>query len=214
MGGSSVAGRGGAGAAGMGGNQSGADAGPPGTLLFGEDFEDFQADADGWIASDDSTWAVSVDGDVASSVYGQTETGTNTPLLAVVGDASWTDVIVQADFKILEFDGSSSSYMVGLCVRVSDEENFYLVGMRSNDFKVGLRSYADGGENVVQSEFDGGATGVWYTLRVEVVGTTISAFLDGAPMFTVQDSTHASGAIGLCTVRASAVFDNVSVTAP
>ena len=116
--------------------------------------------------------------------------------------------------KILAFNGSSSSYMAGLCVRVKDAQNFYLIGVRSNDGKLGLRRYADGGTNLVQSDDDQGTTGVWYRLKVEAIGSTLTAYLDGTMMFRETDATHESGAIALCTVRASASFDNVRVTAP
>jgi len=97
---------------------------------------------------------------------------------------------------------------------VQDATDFYLVGIRSNDGKVGLRRYAGGGTNLVQSTADQGTTQRWYHLRVEVVGSSISAFLDDAPMFSTSDSTLATGGIALCTVRATASFDNVRVTAP
>jgi hypothetical protein len=186
---------------------------PSGTLLLQENFENF-SNAMGWATSMGSIWQVGPDAEVVSNVYTQTETASNTPDLATAGDVAWRDVVVEADMKILAFNGSSSSYMAGLCVRVRDADNFYLVGIRSNDGKVGLRRYAGGGTNLVQSTADQGTTGRWYHLKVEVVGSLISAFLDDVPMFSESDSTLASGGIALCTVRATASFDNVRVTAP
>jgi hypothetical protein len=194
-----------------------ADAGPqapPGTLLLQENFENFQAAASGWATSSGSVWEVQTDSQVVSNVYTQSEATSSTPDLATAGDVAWRDVVVEADMKILAFNGSSSSYMAGLCVRVSDAQNFYLIGVRSNDGKLGLRRYADGGTNLVQSDFDKGTTGVWYHLKVEAIGSTLSAYLDGTMMFSETDDTHKSGGIALCTVRASASFDNIRVSAP
>jgi len=208
-----VSGAAGSGAAGSS-NGAAPDAGPAvpsGTPLLSEDFE---AEAAGWSASEDSAWELRADPDDAmNSVYVQTETDSSSAHLVTAGDRAWRDVRVEADVEILEFNGSSSSYLAGICVRVLDADNFYMIGVRSNDGKLGLRRFTDGGSNLVQSEFEGGTTGVKYRLRVDVVGSTISAYLDGAPMFTASDTTHASGGIGLCTVRASAAFDNVQVSA-
>jgi hypothetical protein len=204
------------GAAGSG-NGSALDAGPAlpsGTRLLSEDFEAFQAQAGGWSTSAGSVWELRPDPDGATNtVYVQTETVSSGANLATAGDRSWQDVSVEADVEILEFNGSSSSYMAGLCVRVQDASNFYMIGVRSNDGKVGLRRFADGGTNLVQSTFDTGTTGVKYRLRVDAVGSTISAYLGDTLMFSESDATHASGGIGLCTVRASAAFDNVQVSA-
>jgi hypothetical protein len=193
------------------------DAGPQfasGTLLLQENFENFQGMAAGWATSAGSLWQVQTDSQVVSNVYTQSEATSSTPDLATAGDVAWSDVVVEADMKILAFNGSSSSYMAGLCVRVKDAANFYLIGVRSNDGKLGLRRYAEGGTNLVQSDFDEGKTGDWYHLKVEAIGSTLSAYLDGTMMFSETDDTHASGGIALCTVRASASFDNVRVTAP
>jgi len=202
---------GGAGSAGV--TQDAGPQFPSGMLLLQENFENFQS-AQGWATSMGSVWAVATDAELVSNVYTQTETASSSPNLATAGNVAWRDVVVEADMKILSFNGSSSSYMAGLCVRVRDAQNFYLVGIRSNDDKLGLRRYAGGGTNLVQSSFDLGMTGVWYHLKVEVVGSTISAFLDDALMFSASDTTHANGGIALCTVRATASFDNVRVTAP
>jgi len=187
---------------------------PSGTLLLQENFENFSASAGAWASSQGSTWAVQTDPTLVSNVYTQSETTSSSPDLATTGDVSWRDVVVEADMEILAFNGSSSSYMAGLCVRVRDAQNFYLIGVRSNDHKVGLRRYANGGTNLVQSDFDQGTTGRWYHLRVEAIGSTLSAYLDDALMFSETDTTHASGGVALCTVRATASFDNVRVTAP
>jgi hypothetical protein len=196
------------------GDATAAPAPASGTTLLQEDFENFGSGSTLWSPSDGSSWAVQLDGGTNNHVYAQSETESTEPHLATAGDLAWGDVIVQADVQVLRFNGESSSYMAGLCVRVRDDSDFYLIGLRSNDGKVGLRRYVNGGTNLVQSEFDTGTTGVWYTLRAEIVGSTLSAYLDGAPMFSTTDSALAGGRIGLCTVRASALFDNVSVRAP
>lgn len=187
---------------------------PSGTVLLAEDFEQFDLAASGWVLSEGSAWAVTSDPDVAGSVLAQSALDTTEVLLARAGDTAWTDVSVEVDMKIVEFNGANSSFMAGLCVRVSDAENFHLVGVRSNDARVGLRTFAGGGNNVVQSDFDGAEAGTWYSLRVDAIGDTLRAYLDGELMFSQEDATHERGAVALCTVRAAAAFDNLRVTAP
>jgi hypothetical protein len=186
----------------------------PGTPLLEENFENFLGPASGWNTSPGSVWEVQTDAQLVSNVYTQSEATSSAPALASAGPASWRDLVIEADMKILAFNGSNSSYMAGLCVRVKDSQNFYLIGVRSNDGKLGLRRYADGGTNLVQSDFDQGTTGVWYHLKVEAIGATLTAYLDGTMMFSETDDAHQSSGIALCTARASASFDNVSVRAP
>ena len=111
----------------------------PGMVLLEENFENFAASASAWTSVEGSAWEVQTDSELVSNVYTQTETTRSQPNLSVAGAASWRDVIVEADVLIRSFNGSSSSYMAGLCVRVQDAESFYLVGIRSNDGKLGLR---------------------------------------------------------------------------
>ncbi len=214
-------GAGGGASAGAGGASAGAGGTPPvvdtmpqfpsGMLLLEDDFENFvQAN---WLAND-GQWAITTDPEAEGNVYGQTETNASSPHMVTAGDTSWRGVVAEVDFNVVSFNGSSSSYMAGLCLRVQDADNFYMVGLRSNTGGIQLRGIGVDGGNLAQSEYEEGVEGVWYHLKVEAVGSTITAYLDDVLMFTYPDATIQSGGIGLCTVRASALFDNVRVAAP
>lgn len=207
-----AAGGGGAGTAGQGGTTP--DPGPQfpsGTELFRDDFE--SADVSRW-ALDEGTWARTVDAETGSNVFAQSDTSPSNAVLAVSGDVTWRDVRVEADFKVLAFNGSSSSYLAGLCVRLTDAESFYLVGLRSDgNQNVGIRKFGSSNTNLSQSEFSG-TENVWYHLQVDAIGGTLSVYVDDELVLEQTDAEHAVGGIGLCTVRASAVFDNILVTAP
>ena len=130
------------------------------------------------------------------------------------GDVTWRDVRVEADFKVLAFNGSSSSYMAGICVRLTDEENFYLVGLRGDsNQRFGIRRFGGSNTNLNQSDVSG-EENVWYRLRVDAIGGTLSVYVDDALVVEQADAEHPAGGIGLCTARATAVFDNILVTAP
>jgi hypothetical protein len=206
-------GLGSSGSAGQGGSV--ADPGPQfpsGTELFREDFE--SEDVSRWNLAG-GTWARTLDAETNSNVFSQSEDGPSDTLLAVAGEVTWRDVRVEADFKVLAFNGSSSSYMAGLCVRLTDAENFYLVGLRGDsDQHIGIRLFGDSNGNLEQSEEFSGVENEWYRLRVDAIGSTLSVFIDGELVVEQTDAEHPAGGIGLCTARASAVFDNILVTAP
>jgi hypothetical protein len=203
-------GRGGSGGgAGAGGSGGGAGAGgSPGTLLFSDDFE---MGASHWVASTTGDWSVVTDG---TMVYEQA-TLSNDFRIAAAGDVSWTDQVVEARVKVLSFGGSSSSYVAGVCGRVHDLMNFYCAVIRSNDGKVAIRARLNNSGTTLGTPGTAGAVaGTWYTLRLEIIGTTLNAYLDGVLKTTVSDSTIASGGVGLGTQNASAEFDDVRVTKP
>jgi Domain of Unknown Function (DUF1080) len=206
-------GLGSSGSAGQGGSV--ADPGPQfpsGTELFREDFE--SEDVSRWNLAG-GTWARTLDAETNSNVFSQSDAQPSDTLLAVAGDVSWRDVRVEADFKVLAFNGSSSSYMAGICLRLTDGENFYLVGLRGDSNQhIGIRLFGDNNTTLSESEEFAGVENEWYRLRVDAVGSTLSVFVDDELVLEQTDSEHPAGGIGLCTTRATAAFDNILVTAP
>jgi len=194
---------------------TGADPGPQfpsGTELFREDFE--SEDVSRWNLAG-GTWARTLDAETNSNVFSQSDDQPSDTLLAVAGDASWRDVSVEADFKVLAFNGSSSSYMAGICVRLTDAENFYLVGLRGDSNQhMGIRLFGDNNTTLSESEEFSGVENQWYRLRVDAIGSALSVFIDDELVLEQTDAEHPAGGIGLCTTRATAVFDNILVTAP
>jgi hypothetical protein len=159
-------------------------------------------------------WGLSQDAETGSMVYGQSENTASAVVISAKGDAAWRDVRVELDFKVLSFNGSSTTYVAGVCVRVANGEDFYLAGLRS-DGRFGVRRFSGGGSNLDSTD-EIGAAGEWYHLRVDVIGSTLTLFLgdDEMQILTLTDAAHPAGAVGVCTAHASAVFDNIVVTAP
>jgi hypothetical protein len=54
---------------------------------------------------------------------------------------------------------------------------------------------------------------VWYTLKVEVSGTSIKCYLDDVLKFDITDSTHSDGTVGVWGESQSCEWDNMLVTA-
>ena len=56
--------------------------------------------------------------------------------------------------------------------------------------------------------------GTWYTLKLSVVGTTLTGYLDDKMLVTSTDADIKGGGIAVGTDSASAEFDDVTVTIP
>jgi pectate lyase len=215
------AGSGGSGGSGAVDDPCGGDAGSAGSLgAAGEPgsgdqvfFEDFEGGDSRWSPSSDASWTITTDADTGSSVYGNGEL-VNQPRAAFVAGACFTDVIVEARVKVVEFPGSSTTYVAGPCLRVESEDDYYIVGVQGNG-NIGLVSIANGSRSSLQSE--GGVNaeaGVWYTLRIEAIGQQLRGYLDGELLLEDTDTEHSFGSFGVCTSNADAVFDEVRVTLP
>jgi hypothetical protein len=180
-----------------------------GTVLFSDDFESGSAK---WITSGTGTAAITTDGNhvyelscLMSKVY-----------LAAAGNATWTNQVISARIKILSFNGSSSSYYAGLCGRLADANNYYCVTLRS-DGKLSTRADIAGsngtlGNSVTVSPVI--TTGTFYVVKLEIIGSTINAYLNGTLVDTVTDASIPAGGVGLVVDNADAEFDDVSVTSP
>jgi pectate lyase len=56
------------------------------------------------------------------------------------------------------------------------------------------------------------STGTWYTVRLDVNGSSLTGSVNGALLVSASDSSFASGKIGLASLNASVRFDDVVVT--
>jgi hypothetical protein len=200
-GGSAGGGTAGSGAA--GGGSAGAS-GASGSVLFSDDFED--GNANGWTTTA-GTWAIATDG---SKVYSQTGTGTgSTVLMSSSGSAAWTNQIIEAKVKVKAFGGSSTSYLAAIYGRRSATD-YYALALRQ-DGKIAIRR---GSSTIGSAVAAGIVAGTWYTIRLEIVGSTLKAYVNGALTDTETDTTLTAGGIAVGTVNTTAEFDDVKVTTP
>lgn len=213
-GGSAGAGTGGASGTTAAGGAAPFDAGPPGTVLFSDDFENGSAK---WIAPLPG-FSIVMDG---SNVYSESVVE-NKVHIASAGDVAWTDQIVEARVKVLSFGGSSTSYLAGVFARVKDENDYYYAALQSDgQFKIKKKS---GGNNSSISTGLKGLTvseNTWYTVRFSAIGSTLTLNVDtvppqpaAVPPLTATDTDIASGGIAVGTTNATAEFDDVKVTVP
>lgn len=192
--------------------------GPPGAELLVENFDD--GVANDWIADmpdgDDGVGAWSVVPAEMGSVYAQSDNSFDDDSWSVGGALTWTDIVLEARFRFTAVSNMEDATVM-MAVRFASKENYYYLEYRGDgtlklveEFDASESELADGGFDRVI------AVDEWITLRLEVRGTTLTAFIDGVMAATgTAGGTIAQGGIALGVKENSAVeFDDVRVTVP
>jgi hypothetical protein len=170
--------------------------------LFSDDFEAGLAST--WSKSG-GTWSVVTDG---SKVLQESST-TSDLAREFNGSTSWTDYSLQAQVKALAF--GSSDGLVGIAARAAGSSKFYRLMLTSGG-QVVLQAYAGTTSiTTLGSASIGTSAGTWYTLRIDVSGTTITGFVNGQQVASGTSTMASSGRIAVQTFHASGEFDNVTV---
>jgi pectate lyase len=168
--------------------------------LFSDDFED--GNSDGWTKSG-GTWSVVTDG---SRVFRQA--GTSSDARARAGSSSWTNYSVQTRVKPLAFNGSNRFFAV--LARAQSNTSYYYLALRSNN-TVELKKLVSGSSTTLATAAVSVSANTWYTLRLEVNGTSLKGFVNSQQAVSATDSQFSSGNVGVATFYASASFDDVTV---
>jgi hypothetical protein len=169
-------------------------------VLFADNFE--SGSAAQW-TTHLGTWGVTDDG---TKVFAQTNPSGDAK--ASAGSASWTNQVVEARVKVTAFNGSNR--FVALFARFRDPSNYYFIALRSNG-TLELKRLQGGAATALVTKQLAVSTGTWYTLKLEAIGTTLRAYVNGVLQASTTDTNFASGKIGLGTFSATAVFDDVLV---
>ncbi|GGN48031.1 hypothetical protein GCM10010109_84840 [Actinoplanes campanulatus] len=167
--------------------------------LFSDDFE---SGAGNWSKSG-GTWSVVSDG---SKVYKQAKADSELARV-FAGETSWTNYSVEAKVKGLDL----SRGLAGVAARASGSSTMYRLALtsagRAELQAVKGSTITSLGSAVVSDP------AAWHTLKVDVSGSTVTGYLDGAKVASGAGSLAGAGRIGLVTSYASAEFDDVSVAA-
>lgn len=142
-----------------------------------------------------------------ASVYG------DTPSFAIFGE-DWKDYGVEARVKVAN-SAYQGNVQMGLLARAGTYNSLYYFKM--------IRSGA-GNQAVLEKRISGTTTVLtsynlpytidsdkWYKLNLEVVGSTITGYIDGVKVVESRDTSRASGKFGLRSHEALAVFDDMKV---
>jgi hypothetical protein len=126
------------------------------------------------------------------------------------------DQIVEARLRVLDFYAESPSCSAALLGRYDPRyDSGYFVALRA-DGSVTLRKRENG-----TSAAWGGSTeqgfraGVWYTVRLEIVGAAITAFIDGVEVYHVTDESPLTGGhVGLGAFGTTLEVDRIFAAEP
>lgn len=111
--------------------------------------------------------------------------------LALAGEADWADYALSVQLRADEDGG------IGALFRYRDVEHYYRFSMDSQlGFRRLIKNVA-GAVTTLWEDNESFDVGRDYVLTLAAVGDRIAGFLDGVPLFTVEDGDLASGRIGL-----------------
>jgi pectate lyase len=170
--------------------------------LFSDNFED--GNTSGWSQSGGS-WTVVSDG---SQVVQQGNIASELARF-FAGDNAWTNYSLQARVKPVSFDGSAR--YVGISARTSGATKFYRLAL-INTNRAELQAVNGSSVTVIGGVSRTISTGTWYTLRIDVSGSAISGFVDGAQIASGTNTMEDNGRIALQSFHATARYDDVVVS--
>jgi hypothetical protein len=157
-------------------------------------------------------WAWAYEG--ANAIFRQTSLTEWGRAYAARNSRNGGNLTVEARVRIRAF-GAGSDPWVGLAFRAEDfYDNYtYLAIRRSNT--VTLRTKYGDGVTQLGTALQNVTPGVWYRLRMEVVGSQLRAFVNGRLVLeTTVPAGEWGGKFGLLTYHAQADFDDIRVVTP
>jgi parallel beta-helix repeat protein len=191
---------------------SAADTTTSSNFLFFDDFDD--GSADGWTeyCEESGFW------DVISGEYFVTveivENG-----ISVVDSLNLTDCVITTK---LRFSNSEVGYRAGIVFRYVDNENYYSFEIGNEYDEIDIIKYSsmnpEYGEKrtFIQPSFGNSSiiidANTDYTLRIEIIGSTFTAFLDDQQVLSWVEETYTIGKVGLRARRADVFFDDFRVS--
>ncbi|MGE5607196.1 MAG: hypothetical protein ACM3YE_16085, partial [Bacteroidota bacterium] len=139
--------------------------------LLSDDFESYSTFPSGtWTnATGNGSWSIVTDG---SKVARQTSTSSATYLM-VNGESTWRDYTYSAQVK-----PGSSGNRHGLIARFQDTKNYYFLILKDGS-KVYLYKRVNGSESSLDYASFTYNSSTFYTLKIELIGTSIKGYVNG-----------------------------------
>ena len=192
---------------------------PDAGVLLVDDFED--GTAEGWKSADwndagtvDHDWSVFL-GDTGW-VYSEGNLDTSEWHMSYSSLAAVADQIVEAKMRVVEFYDTAPSFVAALFARYDPiADSGYFVALRG-DGTILIRKRVQGKSASWAAGVDAGIVpGRWYTVRLEVLGSTANAFVDGRLVYSVVDGDPlAEGTAALGTYGATLEVDSIFLAQP
>jgi polygalacturonase/uncharacterized protein YjdB len=188
------------------------------SLLFSDDFE---AGSGLWDLTPGAGGAFSIATDGTSVL--KYAAGTAGGVIALVKDSAWSgvttgDYYVEARIKP-QSNSTTSVKQLYLIARYQDSNNWYAAGLN-------VQGSTTATKVEIAKKFGGAALtrpvqvnrpislDTWYTVRFELIGSSLTVYLDGELIRTLTDTSLSSGKIGLYTDNKSFEIDDVKVGNP
>ncbi len=182
------------------------------SLLY-EDFEDGQAQ--GWLTNQGGSWQI-VDGE-----YRQSSTVPNddrTSVYAGTGAYSWTNYQAELDFRFIS--GTNPTNAIYISFRYQNPDNYYRVqfqnlwgqpagGIPETFF---INKMVDGELTTLHQEPIDFNTDIVNHLSIIAQGSSFNLMLNGEPLWSFTDGTHAKGTIGLASGHIEVGFDDICIS--
>ncbi len=111
--------------------------------------------------------------------------------LAVAGESTWDNYRLQVRLRSDDDDAA------GIVVRYVDEDNYYRLSVDQQRNYRRLVKKENGVYTTLWEQAGGYTVGEPFTLTLDVAGTRLSGYFGGSRLFSVSDSAHAAGKIGL-----------------
>jgi pectate lyase len=121
------------------------------------------------------------------------------------------DQIVEARAQAISFDGADRWF--GIVSRYQDQQNYYYITLRNSN-TILLRKLVNGVPTTLDSAPLTVATGTWYTLRLEAIGSSLRAYVNNQQLLEAEDTTFASGIYGFAMYKTASKFDDLRVFEP
>jgi hypothetical protein len=124
------------------------------------------------------------------------------------------DQIVRARMRATQFNGADRWF--GLIGRYVDSQNYYYVTLRSSN-QISLRKLTNGVATTLDTATTSPVTvNTWYDLRLDVVGTKLRVYLNGALKLEATDTgtPHVSSRYGVAAYKTAAEADDFLAIAP
>ena len=125
---------------------------------------------------------------------------------SIVGGPNWTDIA--ASMRVISPSGS----VVGMLFRYQDAQHYYRFSMHSQQGYRRLEKNSNGTVTVLWEDTYAYQAGQPYEITMVAVGSMLRGYVNGVPMFVVEDSDLARGRIGLySSANTDAQFSQVRV---
>jgi hypothetical protein len=192
---------------------------PDGGVLLDNDFE--TGAAPGWVVVGAPTkdasaadWSVILG--TSGSVFAQGILDANRWHIAYADTPLPADQIIEAKMRVVDFSTPSSSSVAALFGRYdAAADSGYFVALRGDGSLIVRRRDRSANASWAAGVDVGVRAGVWYTVRLEIIGAVINAFLDGTSVYSVTDADPLTGGgLALGTLGATVEVDRVSVATP